>query len=72
MNTAKLQLHEDTRQRVASIKAKQALLKEMEESVADGVVELEETIKLMDGFPNEEMTRWMEDNVARVGGARDP
>jgi len=36
------QLHEDSRQRYASIMAKQAQLKELEGSVSDGVIELEQ------------------------------
>jgi hypothetical protein len=79
------QLHEDARMRYASILAKQAQLKDLEGSVSDGVIELEQvghlyslkesadkqTIKLLDGFPGEDMMAWMED-VAGRNGARNP
>ncbi|KAK1924041.1 hypothetical protein DB88DRAFT_546124 [Papiliotrema laurentii] len=64
-------LHEDARMRYASILAKQAQLKDLEGSVSDGVIELEQTIKLLDGFPGEDMMAWMED-VAGRNGARNP
>jgi len=82
------QLHEDSRQRYNSIMAKQAQLRELEGSVSDGVIELEQvshffpvssfsaclskTIKLLDGFPNEDMMKWMEDKASVVGNTREP
>jgi hypothetical protein len=66
--------------------AKQAQLKELEGLVSDGVIELEQvsyrvfsgptiahgqTIKLLDGFPNEDMMKWMEDKASVVGNSRE-
>lgn len=70
-----------------SIAKKQAELAELESGVSDGVVELDkvghvqmkmcftdarQTIKLLDGFPNNDMLDWMETVVGKLPGMRDP
>ena len=55
-----MQLHQDCTERYTSIADKQAQLKDLESTVSDGVVDLDKTIKLLDGFPSEDMVKWME------------
>ncbi|OWZ76336.1 hypothetical protein C365_05156 [Cryptococcus neoformans Bt85] len=55
-----LGLHKDCQERYASILAKQTQLKQLEESVGDGVVELDKTLKALDGLPVEDMMIWTE------------
>lgn len=71
-----------------SIAKKQAELAELESGVSDGVVELDkvghlqtlklcftdarQTIKLLDGFPNNDMLDWMETVVGKLPWMRDP
>lgn len=55
-----LGLHKDCQERYASILAKQAQLKQLEENVGDGVLELDKTLKALDGLPVEDMMIWTE------------
>jgi hypothetical protein len=64
------QLHQDCSNRYKSIAAKQALLKQLESTVSDGVVDLDKTIEVMQDFPTEEMRRWMEDVTPSLENSR--
>ncbi|KAE8539233.1 hypothetical protein D1P53_004331 [Cryptococcus gattii VGV] len=55
-----LGLHKDCQERYASILSKQAQLKQLEENVGNGVVELDKTLKALDGLPVEDMMIWTE------------
>jgi hypothetical protein len=46
------------------------LLKELESTVSDGVVDLEKTITAMQDFPTEDMRKWMEDVMPTLEGGR--
>lgn len=56
--------------RYASIADKQARLLEYESTVSDGVVDLDKTIKLLEGFPGEDMAQWMEQIMPTLREAR--
>lgn len=45
-------------------------MKELESTVSDGVVDLDKTIKLLEGFPNDEMVKWMEMVLPSLPGSR--
>jgi hypothetical protein len=46
------------------------LLKELESTVGDGVVDLEKTIEAMQDFPTDDMRKWMEDVMPTLDGGR--
>ncbi|WVQ99679.1 hypothetical protein IAU59_006818 [Kwoniella sp. CBS 9459] len=55
-----LELHNYCADKYKSIREKQALLKEIEEGVADSVVDLQKTIEILDRLPVEDMAMWTE------------
>ncbi|WVQ79605.1 hypothetical protein IAT38_001705 [Cryptococcus sp. DSM 104549] len=55
-----IELHKDCSDRYGSILAKQAALKDLNESVGDGVVDLEKAIKTLEELPVEDMMVWSE------------
>ncbi|ORY26153.1 hypothetical protein BCR39DRAFT_271186 [Naematelia encephala] len=65
-----LVLYEECQSRSRSIAAKKAELRDIEGGVSDGVVELEKTIQMLEGFPNEEMAGWAENMAGRLEGQR--
>ncbi|GFZ46816.1 hypothetical protein JCM24511_04036 [Saitozyma sp. JCM 24511] len=65
-----IHLHEDCSTRYASIVAKQDMLQKLEGSVSEGVVDLEKTIQLLEGFPTTDMQNWTEEVSGHLEGAR--
>ncbi|WWC89055.1 uncharacterized protein L201_003973 [Kwoniella dendrophila CBS 6074] len=55
-----LELHKDCQDRYKSIIEKQNLLYQLENGVADGVIELDKTIEILDNLPTEDMMLWTE------------
>ncbi|WVR06830.1 hypothetical protein IAU60_003866 [Kwoniella sp. DSM 27419] len=55
-----LDLHKYSSDKLKSIREKQAALREIESGVADGVVDLQKTIEIMDRMPSNDMIIWTE------------
>ncbi|WVF71187.1 hypothetical protein IAT40_005987 [Kwoniella sp. CBS 6097] len=55
-----LELHAHCAEKYKTIREKQTLLKELEGGVADGVVDLQKTIEILDQLPVEDMALWTE------------